>query len=160
MERLLLERETRYFAAERSWSMLFRQKHTCLVSFLCPSLVTCLLLESLKRKRLKTHSHVFRIPTEDNPNSRSQFHSRKLSCRLETAVPSSCLPMTSSTKWRQVRGSGLRQTSHSQSRTVTFLRNTQRLSTHAHTLAVQCKLIAQPDRFRVCYAAYTYIVYR
>ena len=25
--------------------------------------------------------------------------------------PSSCLPMTSSTKWRQVRGSGLRQTS-------------------------------------------------
>ena len=66
--------------------MLFRLKHTCLVSVLCPSLVTCLLLKSLKRKRLKTHSHVFRIPTEDNPNSRSQFHSRKLSCRLETAV--------------------------------------------------------------------------
>ena len=83
MGRLLVERETRYFAAERAWSMLFRLKHTCLVSVLCPSLVTCLLLESLKRKKAK-NAQVMRLPspTEDNPNSRSQCHSRKLSCRL------------------------------------------------------------------------------
>ena len=31
MERLLVERETRYFADERALSMLFRLKHTCLV---------------------------------------------------------------------------------------------------------------------------------
>ena len=48
---------------------------------------------------------------------------RMIECRLQIAIgttdpkstvstrPSSCLPMTSSTKWRQVRGSGLRQTS-------------------------------------------------
>ena len=32
------------------------EQYTCLVSVLCPSLVTCLLLTSLKRIRLKAHT--------------------------------------------------------------------------------------------------------
>ena len=59
---------------------LFRLKYTCLVSVLCPSLVTCLLLKSWKRKVVKTN-----MSSNGQSRSRSQFRLEKTKLPLRNS---------------------------------------------------------------------------
>ena len=70
MERLLVGKETRYFAAERARSMLFRLNYTWFASFLRSWFVTYLLALFPEDKKAKTSCE---SSSSRNPNSSSWF---------------------------------------------------------------------------------------